>query len=267
MGESAAQTQPVYVEVRDRVAEIVLNRPAKLNAIDHDGLRLLEGCVERVENDRSVRAMIVRGAGRAFCAGADLTSVSDKTQDPGRLTAFMAYWHQVFWRLAESPVPSIAAVHGIALAGGFELMQACDFAVVADDARIGDQHANYGLFPGGGGSQRLPRIIGERRAKWLIFSGETIDPQDALQAGLVNAVCPPRHYLEKAREMAATLARKSPVGIAGMKQAIRLGMAAGSLEKAMEIERLMVVRHMASKDAQIGLAAFASRSVPEFIGE
>jgi len=262
-----ARPEPAYIDIRDRIAEIVLNRPAKLNAIDHETLRALESCVEQAENDRSVRVLIVRGEGRAFCAGADLTSVSDKVRDPELLGAFMAYWHQVFSRLADSPVPSIAAVHGIAFAGGFELMQACDFAVVADDARLGDQHANFGLFPGGGGSQRLPRIIGERRAKWLIFSGQTMDPLDALAAGLVNAVCPAGRYLDKAREMAATLASKSPVGIAGMKQAIRLGLAAGSLERAMEIERVMLVRHMASKDAQIGLAAFASRTAPEFIGE
>lgn len=262
-----AGTEPVYLSVNDRVAEVVLNRPEKLNAIDHATLRALEECVAKVNDDRSVRVMIVRGEGRAFCSGADLTSVSGNVENPDRLAAFMKYWHEVFGRLADSPVPSIAAVHGIAFAGGFELMQACDFAVVADDARIGDQHANYGLFPGGGGSQRLPRIIGERRAKWLILSGETMDPQDALQAGLVNAVCPPDRYLDKAREMAATLAEKSPVGMAGMKQTIRLGLAAGSLESAMEIERVMVVRHMASKDAAVGLAAFASRSVPEFIGE
>jgi enoyl-CoA hydratase/carnithine racemase len=259
--------EPLYLETRDRVAEIVLNRPAKLNAIGHDTLTALEACLDQVESDRGIRALIIRGEGRAFCAGADLTSVSDNVADLRVLAEFMAYWHRVFRRLAESPVPSIAAVHGIAFAGGFELMQACDFAVVTDDARLGDQHANYGLFPGGGGSQLLPRLIGERRAKWLILSGETIDPREALAAGLVNAVCPADAYLERAREMAATLASKSPVGIAGMKQAIRLGLAAGSLDSALELERLLVVRHMASKDAQIGLAAFASRTVPEFLGE
>jgi enoyl-CoA hydratase/carnithine racemase len=262
-----ARSEPVYLSVADRVAEVVLNRPGKLNAIDHATLRALDECVAQAGGDRSVRVMIVRGAGRAFCSGADLTAVSGNIENPGRLAAFMKYWHEVFGRLADSPVPSIAAVHGIAFAGGFELMQACDFAVVADDTRLGDQHANYGLFPGGGGSQRLPRIIGERRAKWLILSGETMDPRDALQAGLVNAVCSADRYLDRAREMAGLLARKSPVGMAGMKQAIRLGMAAGSLESALEIERVMLVRHMASKDAAIGLAAFASRSVPEFTGE
>lgn len=258
---------PVYVEVTDRVAEIVLNRPDKLNAINDDVLRHLDEAVSCLERERSARVLIIRGEGRAFCAGADLGSVGDKVADLTLLGEFMSYWHRVFGSLAESPIPSIAAVHGIAFAGGFELMQACDFAVVADDARLADQHANYGLFPGGGGTQRLPRIIGERRAKWLILSGELLDPQEALQAGLVNAVCPAEHVLTRAREMAAVLASKSPVGMAGMKRTIRMGLAAGDLNAAMEVEQVMLLRHMASKDARIGLQAFADRTVPEFIGE
>jgi enoyl-CoA hydratase/carnithine racemase len=257
----------VYLEVHDRIAELVLDRPEKLNAIDAATLRGIDAALDRTEGDREVRVLIVRGEGRAFCAGADLGAVDDKVQDLRQLAEFMEYWHRVFDRLAESRLPSIAAVHGIAFAGGFELLQACDFAVVADDARLGDQHAVYGLFPGGGGSQRLPRLIGERRAKWLILSGEAIAPQAALDAGLVNAVRPRDDVLPHARAMARTLAQRSPVGMAGMKQAIRLGLAAGSLASGLEIERLMVLRHMASKDARIGLAAFQDRTLPEFIGE
>jgi enoyl-CoA hydratase/carnithine racemase len=257
----------VRLEVRDRIAEIVLDRPAKLNAIDQGMLSEIERCIDRAERTPEVRVLIVRGEGRAFCTGADLGAVDEKAGDPGLLVEFMRQWHRVFGQLADSPLPSIATVHGIAFAGGFELMQVCDFAVAADDARLGDQHANYGLFPGGGGTQRLPRLIGERRAKWLMFSGSTIAPHDALTAGLVNAVRPAGQVLDHAREMAATLARRSPVATSAMKRSVRMGLAAGSLEAGLEIERMLALQHMSSKDVRIGLAAFASRSVPEFNGE
>jgi enoyl-CoA hydratase/carnithine racemase len=259
-------TERVRLERRGRTAELVLNRPEKLNAVDHATLVQIEDALTAAEADRDVRVLVVRGEGRAFCAGADLGAVDDKVGDTGRLAAHLDLWHRAFGHLADSPLPSVAAVHGVALAGGFELMQACDFVVVADDARIGDQHANYGLFPGGGGSQRLPRLIGERRAKWLMCSGALIDPWDALAAGLVNAVRPAGEVLDHAREMAEVLARRSPVVTARVKRAVRLGMAAG-LAGGMEIERLLALEHMTSRDARIGLAAFASRSVPEFVGE
>lgn len=172
-----------------------------------------------------------------------------------------------FTGLAESPVPSIVAVHGYALAGGFELLQACDLAVVADDAVLADQHARYGLIAAGSGAQRLPRLIGQTRATWLMLSGEPITPEDAEMAGLVNAVCPAEEVLPRAREMAAVLASRSPVGTAAVKQAIRLGLAAPSLAEGMEIEQRLAVQHMSSKDAAVGLEAFASRTVPRFVGE
>ena len=257
----------VRLEVRERVAELVLDRPEKRNAIDHEMLRQLDAALTAAEEDRDVRVLIVRGEGRGFCAGADLGAVDDNLADARRLAAHMAYWHRVFGHLADSPLPSIAAVHGVALAGGFELMQACDLAVVADDARLGDQHAVYGLLPSGGGTQRLPRIVGERRAKWLMFSGTTITPAEALGAGLVNAVRPAAQVLDHAREMAGVLASRSPVATANMKRAIRLGLAAGSLAAGLEVERLLTVEHMAARDPRIGIAAFASRSTPEFVGE
>lgn len=257
----------VRLAVADRVAEIVLDRPHRRNAVDQDMLRGFGRCLDEAEADPEVRVLLVRGEGPVFCAGADLGSVAASLDDPELLTAFMRHWSQVFDRLAGSALPSIAAVHGAALAGGFELMLTCDLAVVAEDARIGDGHAVHGLLPGGGGTQRLPRLIGERRAKWLLFSGELIDPAEALAAGLVNAVRPAGEVLDHARAMAALLARRSPVATAGMKQAVRMGLAAGSEEAALEVERVLVRQHLRSRDVRIGLAAFASRTTPEFVGE
>lgn len=258
---------PAHLDIQNGVADLVLNRPAKLNAIDEGMLAALETCIDDAEQDARVRAIVVRGAGKAFCAGADLAAAAERVDDPHRLRAHLDDWNRVFRRLAESSVPSIAAVHGVAVAGGFELMQACDLIVLADDARVGDIHATWGLFPAAGGTQRLPRQLGIRRATWLLLSGEHLDPADALSAGFVNAVVPADDVVAHAHRMAAVLAQRSPAGTAGMKQAIRHGLAAGSLLEGLAIERHFVERHMATKDVRIGIDAFHRRSAPEFVGE
>ena len=260
-----AEHDKVRLDVDGNVAELVLNRPDKLNAIDEDCLDLIEAHMSSVARDPSVRAVVVRGAGRAFCTGADLGQLDDKVSDPVRFGAFLDKWHRVFGLVASSPKPTIAAVHGLALAGGFELLQVCDLAVLAEDARIGDQHARYGLFPGGGSTQRLPRLIGERRAKWLLFSGEWLDPADALSFGLVNEVVPPDRVVDRAREMARILATRSPLATAAIKQSLRIGMQA-DLTTALEVERRIAVDHMRSEDVRIGLEAFRNRTEPRFVG-
>jgi enoyl-CoA hydratase len=255
----------VRLDVDGPIAELVLDRPDRLNAIDLDCLELIEEHVTTAERDPAVRALVVRGEGRAFCAGADLGFLGDKVEDPRVLGAFLESWHHAYERVARSPLPTVGAVHGLALAGGFELLQVCDVVVLADDARIGDQHARYGLFPGGGSTQRLPRLIGERRAKWLLFSGEWIDPADALAYGLVNEVVPAADVRGRALEMAGLLASRSPLATAAIKQAVRLGGDA-DLRSALEIERRFAVEHMQSEDVQIGLEAFRTRSEPRFVG-
>lgn len=255
----------VRLDVDGDIAELVLNRPDKLNAIDAECLELIEGHMAAVAANRSVRAMIVRGAGRVFCAGADLGFLGDKVNDPEVFGGFLAQWHRVYELVANSSTPTIAAVHGLALAGGFELMQVCDLAVLADDARIGDQHARYGLFPGGGSTQRLPRLIGLRRARWLLYSGEWLDPAEALSSGLVNEVVPADRVLARAREMARILAARSPLATAAIKQSLRLGLQT-DLTTALEIERRIAVDHMRSEDVQIGLQAFRDRTEPRFVG-
>jgi enoyl-CoA hydratase/carnithine racemase len=260
-----AEETKVRLDVDGPVAELVLNRPEKLNAIDGDCLELIEAHMATVAGDPSIRAVVVRGEGRAFCAGADLSFLGDKVSDPEVFGAFLTRWHRAYDAIASSATPTIAAVHGVALAGGFELLQVCDLAVLADDARIGDQHARYGLFPGGGSTQRLPRLISERRARWLLYSGEWVSPQEALVSGLVNEVQPADRALERAREMARLLASRSPLATANIKQAIRLG-SQTDLSSALQIEQDLAVAHMTSEDVQIGLQAFRSRTEPHFVG-
>ena len=255
----------VLLERRGAVAEMVLNRPDKLNAIDGDCLRLFRQHLQTVESEDELRVLIVRGNGRVFCTGADLEYVDDRVKNPSDFAAFLAEWHLTYDLIADVGKPVIAAVNGLALAGGFELTQTCDFVVLEEDAKIGDQHANFGLFPGGGGTQRLPRLIGERRAKWLMFSGAWLSPGEALQFGLANAVVPSGQSLAKAREMADLLALKSPLASRNMKEAVRLGMRV-DLHTALALERRIACEHMQSQDVQIGLEAFRKRAKPQFTG-
>lgn len=255
----------VLLERRGAVAELILNRPDKMNAIDGDCLRLFREHMAAVEADEQLRVLIVRANGRAFCAGADLEYVDNRLTGAASYADFLTEWHGTYELFASSSKPSIAAVHGLALAGGFELTQVCDFVVLEADARIGDQHANFGLFPGGGGTQRLPRLIGERRAKWLMLSGAWISPAEALQFGLANAVVASGQATSKAREMAELLALRSPLASSNIKEAVRLGMQA-DLHTALAIERRIAAEHMQSEDVQIGLEAFRNKGKPVFTG-
>jgi len=255
----------VLLERRGAVAELILNRPEKMNAIDGDCLRLFREHMAAVEADEQVRVLIVRANGKTFCAGADLEYVDGRLTGAASYADFLAEWHSTYDLFASSGKPTIAAVQGLALAGGFELTQVCDFVVLEDDARIGDQHANFGLFPGGGGTQRLPRLVGERRAKWLMLSGAWISPAEALQFGLVNALVASGQALSKAREMAELLAAKSPLASRNIKEAVRLGMQV-DLNTALAIERRIAVEHMQSADVQIGLEAFRNKGKPVFTG-
>ena len=145
----------VLLDIISSVATVTINRPDKLNAIDSRVLNGIRTALAGVEDNPLVRALILRGAGRAFSAGGDLGEVSALVDDKARFSAFLDHWHESLLMLQDSPVPSIAAVHGFAYAGGLELTQACDFLVLGRGALLGDQHANFGLFPAGGSTQRL----------------------------------------------------------------------------------------------------------------
>ena len=167
------------------VATLWLNRPEARNAYDQPMLRALQRALGAAERDAAVRAIVVRGRGESFCVGAD-PAMLDSGASWIALSRRVA---GVFDRLAESPKVTIAAVHGHAVAGGFELMLACDFAVATEDALIGDRHIRSGLFGSVGATHRLPRIVGLRRAKELLLSGDLLTGGEALAWNLVNAVC------------------------------------------------------------------------------
>jgi len=164
---------PVLYDERGAAAWITLNRPQALNAIDADLLTALDEALSRADRNDALRCVVITGAGRAFSAGADLKAVkSQLSGDAGAFSkGFVSDFLALLERIERFRLPVIAALNGMALAGGLELVLVCDLVIAAESARIGDAHANYGLIPGGGGSVRLPRKIGPMRAKELMFTG------------------------------------------------------------------------------------------------
>ena len=245
------------------IARVVLNRPAQLNAISPALLEDLDRVCEAVEKDRAVRVVTLTAAGRAFCAGADLKAVEELVPDAKRWSGFMRLWHRVFNRVEALPVPVIAGVHGLALAGGLELVLVADLVVMDATARLGDQHANFGLIAGGGGSQRLPRLVGARRAKELMLLGGWVDAEQALAWGLVNRVVAAGGVAAAVEELARELARKSGGASRTAKRLVAEGLDL-SLADGLELELRLAGEHMRSADAAEGLRAFAEKRTPVF---
>jgi len=247
------------------IARVVLNRPAQLNAISPTLLEDLDRVCDEVERNSAVRAMTLTAAGRAFCAGADLKAVRELSPDPVKWNEFMRLWHRVFNRLEALAVPVVAGVHGFALAGGLELALVVDLVVADESARLGDQHANFGLVAGGGGSQRLPRLIGARRAKELMLLGGWLSAAQSLEWGLVNRVSPAGRLEAEVDELATSLADKSPSGNRTVKALVDRGLDM-DLGKGLALELELVAEHMRSADAAEGLRAFAEKRPPAFTG-
>jgi enoyl-CoA hydratase/carnithine racemase len=254
----------VLLDKRGPVAWLTLNRPDKLNALDLESVELIARFTADVNADPAVRALVVTGAGRAFCAGGDLAAIRPLLADPGQFGDFLTRWNDAFDSLEQCRVPTIAAVDGITFAGGLELTHVCDFVVLGDDVTIGDQHANYGIFPAGGSIQRLARIIGARRAKWVVMSGAVITPRQALDWGLANVLCPADDVLPEATRMAELLAAKS----ASLNWEVKRGLTEDlhlSVREAMAAERPHALGHAMGADQRAGIQAFAERAEPHFL--
>ena len=202
--------------------------------------------------------------GRAFCAGADLKYVKTQAGESGT-SGFLDSVLSTMNRIDRFPKPVIAALNGITLAGGLELVLCCDLVLAARSAKIGDAHANYGLIPGGGGSVRLPRVIGPTRAKYLLFTGDFVDAADLVEAGLVNQVVDDDQLESVAQAVADKIATKSPLGLRRMKTLVDDGLQQ-PLDTALRLELLASEVHSHSADLHEGLAAFNEKRTPRFTG-
>jgi enoyl-CoA hydratase len=249
----------------DGVLTLTLHRPAALNALTPDLIDALDSALSRGLDDPAVRALVLTGAGRGFCAGADLKATEQRSAVPRGNVAFIAAFGNLVQRIASYPKPVIAAVNGIAVAGGLELVLACDQAIAARSARLGDAHANYAMFPGAGATVRLPRRIGLAKAKLLMFSGALWSADESCRAGLVDQVVPDEDLPGAAHALASLFASRSPLVIARMKAAL-----GDSLDQPPEIgmrrERDLNELHALSADRREGLAAFREKRAPKFTG-
>jgi len=256
----------IILEKKNAIAKITLNRPDVLNSIDQATHLELQEALADIEKDDSVRVVIITGAGKTFCTGADLKFGLTIRDDQQKCVEFLKLWHTTTNAIANLSKPVIAAVNGVALAGGLELVEACDIAIAPDNIRLGDQHANYGLVPGGGGSQRLPRIIGPRKAMEILLTGDWLSAKEAEALGLLNKVVPPDKLEETVNEMAQKLAERSPLASKTIKNLVNKGMQM-DLASAMELELNSVAPLFGAEDLIEGLTAFNEKRKPVFKGK
>ncbi len=247
----------IAVHQTEAITTIRLNRPEKLNAVDREMLDALDAEVNRLHQDESVRVVVLEGSGeRAFCVGADFNHIA--TFDPPDIRKWVNDGNRVLSRLANLPVPVIAALHGYAVGGGLEFALACDLRIASEDSSFGLPEITHGWFPGWGGTHRLLNVIGEAKAKEMVLLGERVDAHTAQGLGLVNRVVSRDNLADEVQQIAESLAQKSPVAVRAAKAALtRNPMPEDGYE--ISYEALALSTCFTTPEVQEGLEAFLSR--------
>ena len=255
----------LLVEENAGIATLTLNRPAVMNSFNFSLLHALREQIESFRFRRDLRVIIITGSGeKAFCSGADLKERA--TLNPDQVREYIYTIRNLFTSIEELNKPVIAAVNGIALGGGTELALASDIRIASSNASMGLTETRLAIIPGAGGTQRLPRLIGKGKAKELIFTGRRIDGQEALNIGLVNAVCEPEDLLEDCRKMAAMICETGPVAIEQAKYAINYGLET-DMHTGLAIESNAYWVCIPTEDRLEGLAAFKEKRKPVYKGK
>ena len=257
------ELQNIIYEKKEHVAIITLNRPKALNALNEDLLNELELALLEAEKDTDVRVMIITGEGKAFAAGADIAAMKDMSAKDGY--TYIRKGQLVYRHIEAIAKPAIAAVNGFALGGGCELALACDIRIASTKAKMGLPETGLGIIPGFGGTQRLPRLIGDGKAKEMIFTNKVVSGEEAYALGLVNQVVEPEALMETAEQLANTIAGKAPLAIAYAKDVINRGRQA-DLDTALSIEARVESCLFATEDKLEGMTAFVEKRTPEYKG-
>jgi enoyl-CoA hydratase/carnithine racemase len=254
----------VKLSVEDRVAYIQLNRPEALNSLDIPMLDELEEILGTVAAEKTIRAVVLSGNGRAFCTGADLKTVIRLFDTWSEYVSFLYKLSDTFRTIEELPIPTIAQVHGFALAGGLELMLCCDLAVASEDAMIGDQHANFGLIAGAGCIPRLIRSIGKQAALEILYTGKWMSGAEAAEKGIVLRAVAENELSATVSTITDSLAEKSRESLKYIKRAALAGLDV-PLESALNEERAALLEYFTtSNDPREGIAAFLEKRAPNF---
>jgi enoyl-CoA hydratase/carnithine racemase len=261
-----APEESLLVERRDDgIIIITLNRPARRNALDRHTLAAGRTLIRDILYDRTARVLIVTGAGdKAFCAGADLKEREHMTMVEVR--QYIRYIRDTFTEIETLPIPVIAAINGVSMGGGTELALACDLRVIDPGARIALNETSLGIIPGGGGTVRLPRLVGRGRAKDIILTARWVEAEEALSIGFVNRIAPKGKVLETAIEMAEMMLNNGPVAITQAKYVINRGLEM-PIEEALHLESEGYEVCIPTQDRIEALNAFKEKRKPEFKGE
>jgi enoyl-CoA hydratase len=249
--------------VADRIATVTVNRPDKLNALNHDTLSELERAIDETGSRDDVGAVIVTGAGRAFVAGADISELATQSALDAKRRAIRG--QAIFRKFERSRKPVIAAINGFALGGGCELAMACHVRIASDQAKFGQPEVKLGLCAGYGGTQRLTRLVGRGQALQLLLTGETIDAAEALRIGLVNRVVPAADLISVAEEMLRQMLANAPLALALTIEAVDSGSEV-PLDEALNLEANLFGLLAGTKDAAEGTRAFLEKRRAQFVG-
>lgn len=252
----------VVLEKEGNLAVVTINRPKALNALNSKTLKELDLVVANLEEDKDIYCVILTGSGeKSFVAGADIAEMKDLDSKGGE--EFGLLGNKVFRRLEKLDKPVIAAISGFALGGGCELAMACDIRIASEKAKFAQPEAGLGITPGFGGTQRLPRLVGEGKAKELIYTCAMIKADEALRIGLVNKVVPLENLMEEAKAIANAIIANAPIAVKLCKDAINRGMQV-DIDTAITVEAEDFGKCFDSEDQKEGMVAFLERRAKSF---
>ena len=255
----------IISERKGQILIVKINRPERMNALDRPTLEKGAKLIKNIQYDKDIRVVIVTGAGdRAFCAGADLKEREGMSMSEVR--QYIRAIRDTFTDIENLPIPVICAINGIALGGGLELALACDIRIAAPNAKMGLTECTLGIIPGGGGTQRLPRLVGRGKAKEMLFLGLQVTAEEALEMGLINRIAPEGKLMELALEMGERIVNNSPIAIQQAKFAVNRGTEV-DISQGLVIESEAYEVCIPTKDRLEALAAFKEKRKPVFKGE